>query len=130
MDIKQQRLAALARQETNTLQGTKTVEKRRLRRALRTLLDLNVEPSEIFDNPSRLSKFMTSERLTIADMVALGQIDKAVFQQDTRAAEYVRDTVGEKPRDEVVSYESGLSNMSDEDLEEILTKIKGEPTSE
>ena len=39
------------------------------------------------------------EELTHAELIAIGQILKAQNERDTRAAEFIRDTMGQKPGD-------------------------------
>lgn len=39
------------------------------------------------------------EELTHAELICIGQILKAQNERDTKAAEYIRDTMGQKPTD-------------------------------
>lgn len=39
------------------------------------------------------------DNLTHMELIAIGQILKAQNERDTRAAEYIRDTIGQKPTD-------------------------------
>ena len=61
--------------------------------------------------------------LTHAELICIGQILKAQNERDTRAAEYIRDTIGQKPTDKqeitgskdnpfVVSLEGALEKWS------------------
>lgn len=63
------------------------------------------------------------EHLTHAELICIGQILKAQNERDTRAAEFVRDTMGQKPTDKkeisgtkdnpfVVSLEGALEEWS------------------
>lgn len=63
---------------------------------------------------------------TMDDAVILQQYANAIIDRDTRAAEFLRDTVGEKPSNTVdlTTNEGGLSKLSDEDLASLLTLLK------
>lgn len=51
---------------------------------------------------SHLSGFVKErfgDNLTHSELVCIGQILKATTERDTKAAEYIRDTIGQKPTD-------------------------------
>lgn len=51
---------------------------------------------------SQLSTYIREnfgEKLTHAEMIAIGQVLKASNERDTQAAIYIRDTMGQKPTD-------------------------------
>lgn len=51
---------------------------------------------------AQLSSYVKStfgEEITHAELIAIGQILKAQNERDTKAAEFVRDTIGQKPGD-------------------------------
>ena len=63
------------------------------------------------------------DSLTHAELICIGQIVKAQNERDTRAAEFIRDTMGQKPTDKteisgtkenpfIVSLEGDLSKWS------------------
>jgi len=55
---------------------------------------------------------------TLDDAVIIQQYAKAVLSQDTKAAEFLRDTAGEKPSTQVnvSDINKGLSDMSSEEI--------------
>ena len=58
--------------------------------------------------------------MTFDEVVVLQQYAKAIINQDTKAAEFLRDSVGDKPSTSVnmnVEEKSGLETMSLEELE-------------
>ena len=52
------------------------------------------------------------------------QAFKAIEEGDTRAAEFMRDTMGENPKQIVEVQKSALSQMSDEEIEAALEQLK------
>ena len=61
------------------------------------------------------------EKMTMDEVVVLQQYAKAIIQQDTKAAEFIRDSVGEKPSTVVdmnVEEKSALESMTLEELED------------
>lgn len=64
---------------------------------------------------------------TFDEMVVLQQYSKAIVDRDTKSAEFLRDSVGEKPSTQVdltTKDESGLSQMSLEELREFRDMLK------
>ena len=64
---------------------------------------------------------MEETEMTLDDVVILQQYAKAIINQDTKAAEFIRDTKGEKPATTVdmsVDNKSQIEQMSDEELAE------------
>ena len=58
-------------------------------------------------------------KMTMDEAVVLQQYAKAITQQDTKAAEFLRDSVGDKPSTNVnmnVEEKTGIDSMSDEEL--------------
>lgn len=70
--------------------------------------------------------------MTMDEVVVLQQYSKAIIDRDTRAAEFLRDTVGEKPSTQIdMSVEdSGLSKMSLEELLELRDLLKSAKESD
>lgn len=72
---------------------------------------------------------LNNTSMTMDDVLVLQQYAKAILHQDTRAAEFLRDTAGEKPSTQVdlsATTEGGLSKMSLEELKELRDLLKGE----
>lgn len=64
---------------------------------------------------------------TFDEMVALQQYSKAIIDRDTKAAEFIRDSKGEKPSTHVdltTKDESGISQMSLDELKELRDLLK------
>lgn len=66
-------------------------------------------------------EMMGESGMTFDEVVVLQQYAKAIINQDTKAAEFLRDSVGDKPSSTVnmnVEEKSGLESMSLEELEQ------------
>lgn len=105
--------------------GKASGEARRRKRTFKQILEI-IASSPIKD--AKTKKLAESLGLDLDDityglMVNLAQVNKAIKEKDTRAAEYVRDTIGEKPSNQVEvtkDYEdlSPLAEMLKMDKEE------------
>lgn len=65
-------------------------------------------------------EMMGESGMTFDEVVVLQQYAKAIINQDTKAAEFIRDSVGDKPSTNVnmnVEETSGMATMSQEELE-------------
>lgn len=83
--------------------GKASVEARRARRdmkeSLNILLSLAVKSGEVIDpNDKSILSEVKGKNLTVSDAILVAQIQKAL-KGDLKAAEFVRDTVGQKPVD-------------------------------
>lgn len=70
---------------------------------------------------------MDKTGMTMDEAAILQQYSKAIIDRDTRAVEFLRDTVGEKPSQQLdinSTDESGLSKMSYEELIELRDLLK------
>lgn len=70
---------------------------------------------------------MDETGMTMDEAAVLQQYSKAIIDRDTRAVEFLRDTVGEKPSQQLdinSNDESGLSKMSYEELIELRDLLK------
>lgn len=69
---------------------------------------------------------MKETGMTMDEYVVLGQYSKAILDRDTRASEFLRDSVGEKPSNviDINSDDNGLSKMSLEELQAMRAEIK------
>ena len=66
-------------------------------------------------------EMMGESGMTFDEVVVLQQYAKAIINQDTKAAEFLRDSVGDKPSTNVnmnVEETSGMAAMSLEELEQ------------
>lgn len=83
--------------------GKASGETRRVRRdmkeSLNILLSLAVKSGEVIDpNDKSILSEVKGKNLTVSDAILVAQIQKAL-KGDLKAAEFVRDTVGQKPVD-------------------------------
>lgn len=91
-------------------------------------ITLNDISDENFNGKSRgFIDMIKNEKMTMDEVVVLQQYAKAIIQQDTKAAEFIRDSVGEKPStvvDMSVGEKSAIEQMSDEELENLRDLLK------
>ena len=71
---------------------------REMRETLRAMLDMPLRPGSV--TTAQTMDGMEGKNMTVAQAVALAQLRKAM-DGDTRAAEFVRDTSGQRPSDRV-----------------------------
>lgn len=90
-----------------------------------TLCDIS---NENFNGKSRgFIDMLKQEKMTMDEVVVLQQYAKAIINQDTKAAEFIRDSVGEKPStvvDMSVSEKSAIEQMSTEELNQMYETMK------
>ena len=76
-------------------------EKRLMRETLDLLLNMPIKDGTFADVESiRNFASIKGKNISVQDAILIAQIQKAM-KGDTRAAEYVRDTIGQKPTDSV-----------------------------
>lgn len=105
--------------------GKASGEARRRKRTFKQILEI-IASSPIKDVKTKKlaeSLGLDLDDITYGLMVNMAQVNKAIKEKDTRAAEYVRDTIGEKPSNQVEvtkDYEdlSPLAEMLKMDKEE------------
>ena len=73
----------------------KGLNKTQLKDVFETILGKRVPSTQL----NNYVKNNFGEELTHMELIALGQILKAQNERDTRAAEFIRDTIGQKPGD-------------------------------
>ena len=102
--------------------GIKSGETRRrkkeMREQLQMLLNMTMNNGENYDiNNAKSIKDLIGQNLTVQEAILLKQIQKAI-NGDRKAAEYVRDTAGQKPTEKVsVKQESSVHKDLIENLE-------------
>lgn len=71
---------------------------------------------------------MRETGMTMDEAVVMQQYSKAIIDRDTKSAEFLRDTVGEKPSTQIDmrTEASGLSEMALEDLLELRDLLKSQ----
>lgn len=76
-------------------------EKKAMKETLETLLALSLKSGKVADIEELQNlAAIKGKNITVQDAIMLKQIQKAM-KGDTKAAEYVRDTSGNKPKDEL-----------------------------
>ena len=88
---------------------------------LTTLLD----PNESVKNQT-INDMMCNSMLSYDELVILRQYAEAIVNGSTKAAEFVRDTLGEKPATNVDikdERQTGIRNMSDEELKALIDDL-------
>lgn len=106
--------------------GTKTQQKKRLRDLVRELGNYHVSLEDLADVPNQsFFKALDAANATYFEAMIMQQFAKSIVNGDTRAAEFLRDTAGEKPTTAVDIYDSnkGLAQMSTQELEEHLNRL-------
>ena len=86
------------RRENARKAGRASGRKRREMREMRAMLDMPLRPGGV--TTAQTMDGMEGKNMTVAQAVALAQLRKAM-DGDTRAAEFVRDTSGQRPSDRV-----------------------------
>ena len=71
------------------------IDDRKLKDIFEVILGSKVPSNQI----NSYIKSTFGDSLTHMELIAIGQILKAQNERDTRAAEYIRDTIGQKPTD-------------------------------
>ena len=98
--------------------GRKRREMREMRETLRAMLDMPLRPGGV--TTAQTMDGMEGKNMTVAQAVALAQLRKAM-DGDTRAAEFVRDTSGQRPSDRVEL--SAPSRESAEEFGRMLDEV-------
>ena len=99
-------------------------EKKAMKETLNTLLSMTLEDgkSANIDNIKSIAA-LKGKNITVQEAILLKQLEKAI-KGDTRAAEYIRDTSGNKAKEEIaVSGEvnNPLAGLTTEELKRLLT---------
>lgn len=105
--------------------GNARREKKAMKETLKALLTLPLEESQIVDIETIQSlATLEGRNITVQEAILLQQVKKAM-DGDTKAAEYVRDTAGEKPTDKVEL--NNKINIDDKinEIEEYMKRMDG-----
>lgn len=118
------------RLEQINLQGTKKQRRKRYKQIFQELGARNITLEDIAHNLGDKEKgfldMMDETGMTMDEVVGLQAYSKAIIDRDIRAAEFIRDTAGDKPSTqiEVGGESSGLAQMSLEELKELKAAIE------
>lgn len=87
--------------EVGRLGGLASVEARRRKKSFKELISMISEMPILSDDLQKVAQQMgvnpNDQDITMGFLVNLAQFQKAIKEKDTRSAEYIRDTLGEKP---------------------------------
>lgn len=101
---------------------------------VRELSERQISLADIRDGSKAkgIAQMLGDDVLTMGDLVVLGQFAKAIEDGSTSAAEFLRDTAGYKPVQEVqVEQKQGsIAQLSDAQLYQLLEALQPEPASE
>ena len=120
------------RMEKQNLLGTPKQRRKKYREIVKEMgaRQITLEDISKDDFNGKLPGFldmMDETGMTIDEAAVLQQYSKAIIDRDTRAVEFLRDTVGEKPSQQLdinSTDEGGLSKMSYEELIELRDLLK------
>lgn len=103
-------------------------EKKAMKDTLAELLTMPLENGAL-DNLEEIQSIaeMNGKSISVQEAIMLAQIRKAV-EGDTKAAEYIRDTSGQKPSDKMNIEHEGI--IRSEKLDDIISQIGGEGLTE
>lgn len=104
--------------EMGRISGESRRKKKDMRETLKGLLDMKFYLVD--EELARAVKYI-NKNTKVQDAILMGQIVKAITDKDTKAAEFVRDTSGQKPSDKHeieghISYEQTLKKVTGEEM--------------
>jgi hypothetical protein len=76
-----------------------------------------------------VKQVLKENNATLDDLVILSQYSRAIVKEDTKAAEFLRDTRGEKPVNDISLSQTNndfFADMSIEDLESLKALVKND----
>ena len=115
--------------EAQALKANAKTRKKKYKDIIRELGECQISLKDIA-NGKKLDGFMyllDKNGATLDEYVVLQQYSKAIVDRDTKSAEFLRDSSGQKPSTQVDlndNRNSGLSEMSTEELREMVTLLK------
>lgn len=98
-------------------------EKKLLRETLDMLLSMPLKNGKLADvDDIRSFAALKGKNISVQEAILIAQIQKAM-KGDTKAAEYVRDTIGQKPVDNVImggEVNNPFAGLSTDDLKKMI----------
>lgn len=120
-----------ARKEHQELYGTRSQQHKKWKNIARELSDREITLSDIADPDSPkqkgLMELFSSEKMTLGDLTVLRQYSEAIVNGSTKAAEFLRATMGEDPKTMININDDnpvGLSQMTLDELLEMKELLK------
>ena len=125
------------RMEQLNLNGNKKQRRKKYAHIIKEMGVRNITLEDVAnglgDKEKGFLDMMDKTGMTMDETVVLQQYAKAIIHQDTRSAEFLRDTAGEKPSTQLdvndVS-DNGLSKMTIEELKELRDLLKKQADSQ
>lgn len=117
------------RRENLAFFGTKKQQHKKWKNVVKELSDREITLGDIADENSpaqyTLKAIAQENHLTLGELVVLRQYAEAIHGS-TKSAEFLRDTMGEKPSNDVNlnTTQSPLASLSDEELHSLLDSLK------
>lgn len=117
------------RRENLAFFGTKKQQHKKWKNVVKELSDREITLGDIADENSpaqyTLRAIAQENHLTLGELVVLRQYAEAIHGS-TKSAEFLRDTMGEKPSNDVnlTTTQSPLSSLSDDELHSLLESLK------
>ena len=109
-----------AAREKHAILGTKAQKRKKYRQLVKEMGQRNITLKDIAlgEKEKGFLDMIKETELTMDEVLILQQYSKAIVDRDTKAAEFIRDTAGEKPSTQIdlSDNDNGLSKMSLEEL--------------
>ena len=122
--------------EQLNLQGTKKQRRKKYAHIIKEMGVRNITLEDVAnglgDKEKGFLDMLNKTGMTMDETVVLQQYAKAIIHQDTRSAEFLRDTSGERPSTQVElsTDEPGISKLSLEELLELRELLKANKDNE
>ena len=124
------RKATNAIREKNALIGTPAQRRKKYRTIVKEMGARNISLADLAEGLGPKEKgffdMMQQTEMTMDEAVVLQQYAKAIYDKDTKSAEFLRDTAGEKPsmQIDIADDDNGLSRMSLEELKALAANLE------
>lgn len=122
--------------EKTALLGTPKQKRKKYKAIIESMGCRNITLNDIANGLGEKEKgfldMVDEQGMTMDEIVVLQQYANAIIDRSTKAAEFIRDSVGEAPKNivEVQDNQSGLSKMSTEELLELRDLLKQQQSEE
>ena len=115
--------------ETNAMKLPASARRKKYKDIIKEMGECNITLEDISKGQKLggLSYLLDKSGATLDEYVVLQQYANAIYDRNTKAAEFLRDSAGEKPSTQVEvngRVESGLASMSTEELIELRDLLK------
>jgi t-SNARE complex subunit (syntaxin) len=118
--------------EANALKANAKTRRKKYKDIIKELGECQITLDDIANNRKTdgFLYLLDKNGATFDEMVVLQQYSKAIIDRDTKSAEFLRDSSGQKPSTQVDLNDnrSGLAQMSIEELEEMRDLLKKQQT--